>query len=106
MSVGAERHGQPAGQAGATFTTQRQAEILLRLAQAKGAAGHRHGDLRQPLGENPPRATVVDAAKAADAQVQFNPAALPRQIRQPATIATVSPEGGMVAQRARRRRVD
>ena len=102
--VGAERHRQPAGQAGAGFTAQRQAKILLRLAQAEGAAGHRHGDLRQPLGKNPRRASVGDAAKAADAQVEFDPAALPRQIRQPATIATVSSEGGMVTQRARRRR--
>ena len=88
----------------AGFTAQRQAEILLRLAQAEGAAGHRHGDLRQPLGENPSRATVIDAAKAADAQVKFDPAALPRQIRQPATIAAVSSDGGIVAQRALRRR--
>jgi hypothetical protein len=102
--VGAERHRQPAGQTGAGFTAQRQAEILLRLAQAEGAAGHRHGDLRQPLGENPSRATVIDAAKAADAQVKFDPAALPRQIRQPATVGAVSSEGGMVAQRALRRR--
>jgi hypothetical protein len=67
--VGAERHRQPAGQAGASFTAQRQTEILLRLAQAEGATGHRHGDFRQPLGENPPRTTIIDAAKAADAQV-------------------------------------
>lgn len=75
----------------------------MRLAQAKGAAGHRHGNLRQPLGENLPRAIVIDAAEAADAQLKFDPAALPRQIRQPATIATVPSQGEIVAQRALRR---
>jgi hypothetical protein len=85
-SAGAERHPQPAGETGAGFTAQRQAEALLRLAQAEGAAGHRHGDLRQPLGENSPWTSVIDAAKAADLQVEFDPTPLPQQIRQPAIV--------------------
>lgn len=96
----AERHRQATGQPGALFAAERQADLLLQVAEPGRPARLGDGHRRQALGEEPARASEVGAAETADPQVQFDRAALPGQIRQPATVGAVPARRGLIAQGA------
>ncbi len=87
------------------LAAQRERDPPLDGAEPGRAAltGRRRGG--QPLGKDPARAGDRGAPKAADPQMQFNGAALPRQIRHSAAVGTVPSGGGLITQGTDRRGV-
>jgi hypothetical protein len=84
--VVADRHAQERGQARSALAALGERNTPLDVAEPGRAAlsGRCRGG--QTFGENPAWAGTRRAAKAADLQVQFDGAALPGQVRQPAVL--------------------
>jgi hypothetical protein len=99
-SVCASRHAEPCGGARSGLTAEGESEQRQRLVEAAGAARVRGDDLRQPLGENAPRAVEADAEELA--RVKFEPGdhAVPGQVGDPAAVAAVDSPGHRAAARA------
>jgi len=90
---GRAAHGRadPLGQARAGLATQRQADVVLQIAQARSPLRIRPSSNRQALGEDAMRAAGPPAAQPAPLHLDLHVAALPGQVRQPAGIAAVQP---------------
>src|SRR3954468_7254825 len=87
--VATERHGEPCGQARSGLTTQREAEMTLKIAQASRPSSPRRRNLGQTLGEDPPWAADTQAVKSPGPHLNADGTPLPRQIGQGAVIMAV-----------------
>jgi hypothetical protein len=97
QGIRAHRNREALGQPGARFTADEHAEIPLQVAQPGGAPGLRQGDRRQAFGEDPARAGIVPAAKAANPKANGHASPLPGQIGQVTVIGAVPVPGRPLA---------
>ena len=85
---------------GTGFAAEREADVLLRVAQPHCAARPRLHHRRQALGKDAPPAGDVRTSEAAGLQMKLNDAALPRQIGETAPVVAMKPHRPLAAQRA------
>ncbi len=89
--VGADRHGQPLGQALAGLTAERMGEVTLQIAQPLGPACGCGRNPGQAFGEGLTGAGGGQAAETSGLDLQRHWTALPGQVGKGALIAAVQP---------------
>ena len=87
----AHRRADPLGQARASLAAQREADVVLQVAQARRPLRIRPSSNRQALGEDAMCAAGPSAAQPAHLHLDLHVAALPGQVCQPAGVAAVQP---------------
>src|SRR3954468_19598487 len=89
QGIGARRHGQPPGKAGASLATQSKTELALLVRKPRGAARRTGGDGPQRLGKGLARTAGIAAAETAHPDQEPGRTPLPGQVHQPALVSRI-----------------